>query len=106
MSQEIEPEQAAKDGQDVERFLKSDLWLRVIEPRLAREQEQADVKRSYQPGTIPVGEGEPEQYRSFYSGVFATLERVVKILRHVIEDGDEAQKELERRSKKSTGDRK
>ena len=72
----------------VRRFLDSDLWLKDISPALGYEQAVADVKRSYNP-LAAQGVDEPEQFRAYYAGVFDSIENIPKILRQIIEKGDQ-----------------
>ena len=75
------------------RFLVSREWLEDIQPMLAREQNAADVKRSYHP-QISKGLDEPALFRAYFAGAFDFAEQIPKMVRDAIQKGEEAERDL------------
>lgn len=86
-------------GERAAAFLRSDFWLRDLEPLLASEQQKARDHCLWSPAT-GLSLDEMGLRNAFYSGASASIERTVVSINDFVVRGEEAREMLRRSEEK------
>lgn len=90
MKEKHDPKELARtvnEGRRIEAFFASPDWLEIIEPKIAREQADADAMVRWKPGMAVDND---EKYRAYYSGASDGIGWFVSVLKRAVKDGKEA----------------